>query len=205
MNTKTIPQKWDWLQTHSGKQFFPFNPQPEAIDIWDIATALAKQCRYNGHCQGFYSVAQHSVLVSYVVPLELALWGLLHDAGEAYVGDMVYGVKRGLPEFKEVEEGVMRVIADKFGLSWPEPPEVKHADLVLLATEKRDLMGNPQWASVKDCEPLPQTIVPWDWETARDEFMIRFDRLGGGHSDATSPVNLVGCGPEHIQPREAAQ
>ena len=74
----------DWLQTFTGKAFFPLDPRPEEMDIFDIAHALSNLCRYGGHCNKFYSVAEHSVLVSILCRLyygeQVALQGLLHDA-----------------------------------------------------------------------------------------------------------------------------
>ncbi|MFG0247924.1 MAG: phosphohydrolase, partial [Phycisphaeraceae bacterium JB051] len=77
-----------WIQTYTGKAFYPLREDPGIIDIRDIAHALSLQCRFNGHCSDFYSVAQHSVHVSEVVPQAFALWGLLHDAAEAYMSDL---------------------------------------------------------------------------------------------------------------------
>ena len=83
-----MKRKGDWMQTHSGIQFWPLDPRPEDILIEDIAHALSNQCRFAGHCCFHYSVAQHSVLVSENVPAQDAMWGLLHDAGEAYLVDL---------------------------------------------------------------------------------------------------------------------
>ena len=77
-----------WLQTYTGIQFWPLDPRPEEIDIQDIAHALSLLCRFNGHCQRFYSVAEHSVHVSTILAPEFGLWGLLHDAAEAYLSDI---------------------------------------------------------------------------------------------------------------------
>jgi uncharacterized protein len=104
---------------------------PEDIDIRDIAHALSRLCRYNGHCGGFISVARHSIWVSDVLPRELALWGLLHDAPEAYLGDMTRPVKRqeAMEEFRAADERLEQVVAEKFGLEYPMPIEVHEADM----------------------------------------------------------------------------
>lgn len=106
----------------------------------DIAHALSNKCRFAGHTREFYSVAQHAVLVSQHLPQELKLWGLLHDAGEAYFADIPNPIKREYELFSEIEDPIMRVVAEKFNLVWPMPSEVKHYDLVMLATEARDLL-----------------------------------------------------------------
>lgn len=170
--------KWPWLQTYTGKTFFPGNPRPEDIDIVDIAVGLSRENRYNGHTKEPYNVAQHSVMVSRIVPPEYALWGLLHDASEAYVKDLTYSVKSMLPEYKAIEKRILRVIAEKYGLSWPEPACVKEADMVLLATEKRDLMGEPPrpWRGLP--EPLEQTLTPWLPTSSALIFLFRAESLG---------------------------
>ena len=84
----------DWIQTMSGVIFYPLDPRPEEIRIEDIAHALSHQCRFAGHCREFYSVAEHSVRVSRELPQEFMLWGLLHDASEAYLVDLPRPIKR---------------------------------------------------------------------------------------------------------------
>ena len=166
-----------WMQTASCKVFRFAAPDAEDVDILDIASALSKTCRFNGHCEDFYSVAQHSVMVSQIVPPEHALAGLLHDAAEAYVGDMVSPLKRAMPAFREVEDAVLAAIFERFGLMLPLPDAVKHADLVMLATEKRDLLG----PSPLDWGPLPPPldvqVRPGPWRWARRAFLSRFHEL----------------------------
>ena len=165
-----------WIQTISGKAFFFEDPRPEDIDIGDIAWALSMQCRYNGHVRDFYSVAEHSVLVSQIVPWEFALEGLLHDASEAVMGDLVRPLKQLMPAFAEMEAKIEEVIAKKYGLIYPWPKEVKEADNILLMTERRDLIPIKQeWT--KWAEPMEGTIVAVDSTTARDLFLTRFASL----------------------------
>src|ERR1017187_10636100 len=76
------------ITTFSGIHFWPLLPNPADIRIEDIAHALSNQCRFAGHAREFYSVAEHSVRVSQLCPPEDALWGLLHDASEAYLTDV---------------------------------------------------------------------------------------------------------------------
>lgn len=152
--------------THSGLYFDFADPKPEQIVVQDIAWGLANTCRFNGQCNRFYSVAQHSVLASHIVPPEHALAALLHDAAEAYTGDMVKPLKNLLPDFKIVEARVEAAIFDKFGLPHEMSPEIKLADLRLLRTEQRDLTAGAgdNWNGLDEYEPLPERIIafaPW--------------------------------------------
>jgi 5'-deoxynucleotidase YfbR-like HD superfamily hydrolase len=167
----------DWFQTYTGIQFWPLDPRPEECLIEDIAHALALQCRFNGHCKYFYSIAQHSVLVSKIVKPENALWGLMHDAAEAYVGDMVRPLKSSQPFFREVEAKVMAAICDKFGLPRQEPSEVKKADDIVLMTEKRDLLVTSPAKWIVKAEPMSGKIVPLSTGVAEVEFLERFNFL----------------------------
>lgn len=170
-----------WIQTHSGRRFNPTKPNPNAIVIQDIAHALSMQCRFSGHCRKFYSVAQHSVLVSYICDSADALWGLLHDASEAYLVDVPRPLKRSgkFNAYIEFETQMQEAICRRFGLPFQEPPSVKKADTVLLATEARDLMAplHPDW--VQPVDPLPFLIEPWGPDKAKDMFMKRFFELIG--------------------------
>lgn len=170
----------DWIQTWSGHRFFLFDPRPEDVDIFDIAHALANVCRFGGHCKLFYSVAQHSLHVASMVPPELELEALLHDAAEAYLGDMVRPLKH-MPEmaaYRLAEERVNSAIAARFGLSTSDPHgHIKHADNVLLATERRDLFDSVlPWSNL----PEPHSglvVVPRTREHVFHSFMERFGTL----------------------------
>lgn len=109
----------------------PLNMRPGDIDIEDIAHSLSRLCRYNGHCGGFISVARHSLWVADHLPRDLKLWGLLHDAPEAYLGDMTRPVKKqpSMHEFVEADERLEKVIAERFGLPYPMPKAVHDADM----------------------------------------------------------------------------
>ena len=172
----------DWTQTFTGNRFYPFDPRPEDISIEDIAHHLAMICRFGGACRAFYSVAQHSVFVSDECPTKDALWGLLHDAAEAYVGDMVRPIKRlaSMDLYREAEDRILGMIAARFGLSWPMPESVRRADEVLLATEARDVMGGQcagRWSL--QYEPKAMIIHPWDPRVAEEVFLHRFKELTG--------------------------
>lgn len=180
-----MKREGSWLQTYSGRMFWPLGPRPEDVHIEDIAHALSHLCRFGGHATEFYSVAQHSILVSRLVPYEYALAGLLHDAAEAYVGDMVRPLKEAgvLHEYRRIEERVSRAIAERFGLPWDGlgmilGAHVKHADNVALATEVRDVMGGQRidsWESLP--APLYERLRPYGTETAKRAFLSRFNQL----------------------------
>jgi hypothetical protein len=146
-----------WIQTWSGKRVFLDRPDRDVVEIEDIAHALANVCRFGGHSH-FYSVAQHSILVSELVrekDKSLALAGLLHDAAEAYLGDVVRPLKRILgASYSDLERAWMTVIAEKFSAPGVFDPLVKEADNQALAIERRDVMTqHPE--IVKEWEDLP--------------------------------------------------
>jgi hypothetical protein len=166
-----------WIQTYSGRRFDPLEPRPEQIEIVDIAHALSLLCRFKGHCLKFYSVAEHSVRVSRALPPDDALWGLMHDAAEAYLSDVPRPLKARLPGFQEAEDRLLELIAAKFGLGWPMPEAVARADALLLSTEARDLMAPPPESWGLDVAPLPGKITPWPAPEAEASFLRRFGEL----------------------------
>jgi 5'-deoxynucleotidase YfbR-like HD superfamily hydrolase len=133
--------KHDFIQTHTGKQFWPFEPKVEDIDIIDIAHSLSNICRYNGHSKNFYSVAEHSILVASALPDHLKLYGLMHDAAEAYFSDIPQPIKKYLSDIEELENCLMEKICLAFDLPNPMPQEVKQADLAIIADEKEQVMA----------------------------------------------------------------
>lgn len=133
----------DSIRTFTGKYVNPLNPDPDTICIEDIAHALSQICRFGGHLPYFYSVADHSLAVSYCLPDEHALAGLLHDASEAYLCDIPSPVKRMIPGYAEAEDRLMKVIAAKFGFPWPVPEMVKVMDRERLETEWKNIMIDP--------------------------------------------------------------
>lgn len=165
------------IQTFTGKVIDLGLVTEEDIDIIDIAHALSLINRYTGHTVVPYSVAQHSVHVSNLVADEHALWGLLHDASEAYLGDVSRPLKSMLPDYKRLEEMVQRAIADRFALGWPIPAEVKAADNVALMAEKRDLMplDRSDWGI--DDMAAPERIAPVMWHEAKEMFLTRCEEV----------------------------
>ena len=173
-------EKWGYMQQYtSGLHFDPEHPTPDMLDIEDIALGLSRESRYAGQTSAFYSVAQHSVLVCDITPVAQQLWALLHDASEAYLKDLPWPVKRLVPEYKVMERRLMRVIAEKFNLRWPQPQEVHRSDLILLATERRDLQGYTGMHAGAYA-PLSYHVAPWTSESARLYFLASFNRLTGG-------------------------
>lgn len=171
----------DWMQTFTGRAFYPLDPQPEDIDPLDIAHGISMQCRYNGHVKRFYSVAEHCYIMSYYVPEEDALWALLHDATESYVGDMVRPLKKHMPDFVIAEDVVMGAIAERFSLVSPSmPPAVREADNRILLDERAELLGTPPQAwAVEGMEPLGATIIGWDPVVAEYMYLTRLSELTG--------------------------
>jgi 5'-deoxynucleotidase YfbR-like HD superfamily hydrolase len=168
-----------YVSTFSGKRFYPLEPRIDHVAIEDIAHGLAYQCRFNGQTREFYSVAQHSLIVASLVPDELRLAALLHDAAEAYLGDMVKPLKVLLPAFAAIEEKVSAIIAATFAISFDDYGPIKRADLIALATEKRDLMPHSveRWAYLDDITALPDTIIAMGPVQAKQAFLAEFARL----------------------------
>lgn len=151
-----------WILTQSGRQFDLLRPTAAMVCPPDIAHALAHLCRFNGHTRTHYSVAQHSLLVASLVPGPHQLVALLHDATEAYIGDMTRPLKALLPNFSETEETLWGVICERFNLDPILPECVIRADLVALATERRDLMPHHpgEWPCLKGIPAMPERIIP---------------------------------------------
>lgn len=167
------------MQTYSGRSINPVWPEPEDVSLLDIAHALGKVCRYGGHCSTFYSVAEHSIWVSHYVDPEYALIGLMHDATEAYLGDMVYPAKVQLEDYKKAESRMWWAISERFGLLEKLPQNVKDIDLRVVVDEKKALMvDNGPWSSlegIEGCDFIPQCLSP---RAAITLFLRRAAELG---------------------------
>jgi 5'-deoxynucleotidase YfbR-like HD superfamily hydrolase len=168
-----------YVSTFSGNRFYPLEPRIDRVAIEDIAHGLAYQCRFNGQTREFYSVAQHSLIVASLVPPHLRLAALLHDAAEAYLGDMVKPLKVLLPEFAAIEDQVSALIAAAFAIDFSEYDPIKRADLIALATEKRDLMPHSaeRWAYLDGVRALPEPIVAMSPGVAKQAFLEMYAAL----------------------------
>lgn len=174
-----------WFLSSKGRQLYPFDLRPVDVDIEEIAHSLSNLCRFNGHCQEFYSVAQHSVLVAMNLPVELMFVGLMHDATEAYCGDVIRPIKRYVPGFQELEDRIWQAVAARFTLPADLPKLVKEADNRALQTERRDLLVEHHWPWMHDqleddsVEPYPQKIRPVTPGAAERMFLEMFRVMWG--------------------------
>jgi 5'-deoxynucleotidase YfbR-like HD superfamily hydrolase len=161
----------------SGAEFDFLDPSSSAFTIEDIAHGLAHVCRYAGQCRNFYSVAEHSVLVSDLAG-EHAFAALLHDAAEAFLGDVTRPLKQLLPEYKRLERLVERAIFDRFGVA-EIPSMVKDLDLAVLAAEQDEIMpsGTARWAEEAGVIPAQITVQCLSPTMAKELFLQRFEAL----------------------------
>jgi uncharacterized protein len=166
------------MMLRSGAWFDFLDPESSDFTIEDIASGLSKTCRYAGQCDSFYSVAEHSLLVSDMVP-QHAYAALMHDAAEAFIGDVTRPLKQLLPEFKRIEAHVEHAIYERFGVPMPMPKEVKQADLRVLAAEQMQLMPpeTSSWIFGDRVEPAPVRVLRLDPDAAREAFLQRFREL----------------------------
>lgn len=181
-----------WIQTYTGKAFGLEDVNPDQIDIRDIAHALSNQCRYNGHCKQFYSVAEHCIEMSFLPNVD-PLVALLHDAAEAYTGDIVSPLKRLLNYSKhtldeqiyaieDIEDNLNKAIEIKFRLpdgSLSFSSAVHQADRILCATERRDILGpcEKDW-EIELPPPLEKKLVPIiNTNLIELNFLERFEEL----------------------------
>lgn len=167
-----------WITTLSGVRFDLLRINIRDVPLTDIAHSLAMNCRYNGHIKNFYSVAEHSILVSKLVPEEDALWGLLHDATEAFVPDIPRPFKQYIGGFENVEAQIHKGISEVYGLPLQEPDSVYDIDNRIVADEGIVLFPEiPEWVS--DFVPVGCTdmIKCYTPHQAKEEFLNRFKEL----------------------------
>lgn len=180
----------DWIETYTGKKFFPLDPRPDDVCIEDIAHSLAMQCRFNGHCKTFYSVAEHSVLVSKMLSTTgygrtTQLYGLLHDAAEAYICDLPRPLKNLIGSYRPVEKKIQSTVWEAFNLPAPTEDDyaaVKNKDNLLLGYEGAILMPNTEgWACAAypfPHKPAPPLGLPYN--VAEQRFLALFKKLTTG-------------------------
>lgn len=165
------------IQLASGSYFDYEDPWHSEFTIEDIAEGLSKLCRFNGHCRGFYSVAEHSVYVSYLVPKEDARAANMHDSPEAFTGDFPTPLKRLLPDFAKIEKNIEKAVLHRFNIE-ELPESVKVADRIMLATENYHLLTGDDWPVLTGIKPIQdfhiQCLPP---EQAKDFFLARFYEL----------------------------
>jgi len=175
-----VSDRGQFIMTYTGRLFYPLDPRAWDITIEDVAHALSQICRYGGHTRRFYSVAEHSLWVSYNVPPEIAREALMHDAGEAYVGDVVRPIKyaTSFAAYREIEARVDLACRDAFGLR-SDPAvwaAIKEIDDRMIIDEAAELMTpNACWDRLG--EPLDQLILGLDPRTAEVNFLERFREL----------------------------
>ena len=174
-----------FIETHSGLAFYPLSPDVAAINIGDIAHALSNQCRFAGHTSEHYSVAQHCVQVSWLLEdwgcsRDVVLWGLMHDASEAYLVDLPTPLKNhvSFEPYRIAERHLMDTICQRFGMANEMPSEVKRADAAMLATEAKRLMPfRPEhWGALTE-DSLPWPLTPWVPTEAKRNFLLRFEQF----------------------------
>lgn len=179
-----------WMQTFAGHQFFPLAPRVEDVDPVDIAHALSLTCRYGGHVKRFYSVAEHTIRISWWLqnqgePWDVQLAGLLHDAAEAYIGDMVRPLKHHMPDYQAIDVAVSRVVFERFGCpveyAAALPAKVREADNRILLDERNQLLSTPPGAWEQDgLNPLGIVLDCWSPPVAELAWAQRLDQLTSG-------------------------
>ncbi len=172
-----------YMQTYTCQQFFPMDPRAEDINIPDIAHHLAMQCRFNGATKDFYSVAEHCVIGSYLVPPEDAFEFLMHDAAEAYLGDLIRPMKNHSilgDEYKRIEALVEQQVKIVFDLSPETPNTVKRVDQALCMIELAQAFEVPRGLDA-DLDDIGVESIPklhfWSWYQAESAFLKRFEEL----------------------------
>lgn len=166
------------IMLQSGAWLDLLSPYACDFTIEDIAHGLALQCRYAGQCLDFYSVAEHSLLVSDIVQ-EDPLAALLHDASEAFLGDITRPLKQMLPDYRQIETEMQRAIAERFGISAQSSPAIKRADLRVLAAEQAQIMpaGTDEWAKRDGIAPALVKVRFLSPRDAKSAFLRRYEAL----------------------------
>jgi hypothetical protein len=180
-----------WISLLSGAKFNYNKPEESDVTLQDIACALSNVCRFSGHLPRFYSVAQHLVNTSYIVPVEFAFTALMHDTAEAFTNDLPTPLKWALPIFKELEVKIEGAMSKKFGFEYPYPKEIKEADTIMLMLEKYHVKQcDEHWPMYEQytreyVEPYLQYVdlTSWRPSIARNKFLERFKELSNYDRD----------------------
>lgn len=178
----------DWFQTYTGERFFFKHPEPAAINITDIAHALSMVCRYGGHTRRFYSVAEHSWLIAHYAwkvqgrPLHEIRHALLHDAAEAYTGDIKRPIKNAVPIIRDAVKVVEKVVATALGVPFEKPQWLTDLDTRIVADEKNALLGHPRdgtpWGhEANKTKSLGVLICSWNPVTAKRKFLELYEGI----------------------------
>ncbi len=172
-----------WIQTYSGALFDPLEPMRHDISLQDVAHSLSMQCRYNGHCLKFYSVAEHCVILvaalrrDGVKDQDALRWALLHDAPESWLCDLPRPLKPHMLGYADLEEAAERAVAERFNLSPTIPDIVKEYDARVLHDEKAQNMApGPAWDIPG--KPLGVKLKFWEPEEAKYHFLAVARMLG---------------------------
>ena len=171
-----------WISLLSGGQFNYNKPEESNVTLDDLASALSNICRFSGHLPCFYSVAQHLVNTSRIVPAEHAFDALMHDTAEAFTNDLPTPLKWAFPIFKELEVSIETAMSEKFGFNYPYPKEVKDADTNMLILEKtyvkKDTSVWPNYEGIVVDHLVDMVdLKPWQPCRAKREFLERFEEL----------------------------
>jgi uncharacterized protein len=162
----------------SGEYFDFCAPQDAVFGIEDIAHGLSMVCRFAGHTSRFYSVAEHCVHASRHVAPEFAFEALMHDAAEAFIGDVTKPLKDLLPDYRALEGRIETAVLGRFGLTLPMSDAVHEVDMAMLVTEQHQLMRNrDDWQYARGRSPLNLELPCWTPEQAKAEFLVRFKEL----------------------------
>lgn len=178
-------RKGGWIPTPSRKRFWLEDPRPEEVCKYDLAWGLSRVPRFNGLSTAGvpYSVAQHLVLASRLVPGKHALAALLHDAAEVYCHDIISPLKRLIADaYKPIEERVLTAVMARFGVLYDEEAAatVSVVDRRLLSTEVRDLTSHGVIVGEEVQPPYSEfRIRPWDQERSYHEWLDRLEQLTG--------------------------
>jgi 5'-deoxynucleotidase YfbR-like HD superfamily hydrolase len=194
----------DWIETYTGKKFYPQEPKWEDIDIADVAHSLSNKCRFSGATYRFYSVAQHSVHICEFTPEPWKMEALLHDAAEAYFPDIPHPMKPFMRELAQMEEAIHSAVARRFNLDHPWPAIVKRLDNEIIADEARCLMhtGGREWLNGRT--GFAKAIIPWEPRDAERIFLDKFSECLASRAPdrrPEDPYHMRAAAREHARKR----